>query len=315
MVDWVKILIDADNKEHDERFIKKLNIVIQKCDNILDKNPNDVSALFFKGGALGFRGRLNANRENWISAANDGRLALPIVQDAFKIDPKNSDVLLGIGIYNYYAAVIPEKYPLVKPVMYFFPNGDKKKGIEQIELAAKKSKYASTEASYFLMQLSYSYENDYIKANEIASYLHSQFEKNSVFHRYLGRTEIALSRFKNANTIFIEILNRCNSKMIKSGYHAITKREALYYLGLIAFYDKQLDNSLKYFYDCDELSRKIDKNETSGFMVMTNLKIGMIYDLQKKRSLAVKQYKKVIAMKDYEKSLEFAKKYIQTSFK
>ena len=128
MIDWWKILIDPDNESYDDIFFQKLEDVIYQCDGILDKDPNNVDALFFKGGSIGFRGRLRAFRDSWIKAADDGRIALPIVEHAYKIDPKNIDVQLGFGIYDYYAAVIPDQFPLVKPLMIFFPSGDKKKG-------------------------------------------------------------------------------------------------------------------------------------------------------------------------------------------
>jgi len=157
MVDWWRISLDFDNESLDDTFIAKLDVVIDKCDSILDNHPDDVTALFFKGGSLGFRGRLRANRGSWIKAANDGRLALPIVRHAYSIAPDNYDILLGMGIYNYYAEAIPEQYPIVKPLMFFFPNGDKKKGIEQLTAAAEKAKYASVEADYFLLQLNYTH--------------------------------------------------------------------------------------------------------------------------------------------------------------
>ena len=313
MVDWCKILVDVDNEKYDEQFFAKLEVVINKCDKILEKNKNDVSALFFKGGALGFRGRLRANRGSWILAANDGRLALPIVQDAYKLDKNNYDVLLGIGIYNYYAEIIPEKYPIVKPIMTFFPKGNKKKGIEQLEEASQKSKYANIEASYFLMQLSYMYENDFISSQNVSEKLVAKYPNNSVFARYLGRNQIALNQLLNAKKTFENILKNCNAQ--KNGFNAVAKREALYYLGLIDFYDLKFDESLKYFYQADEISRSTDIEGASGFMVMINLRIGYIYDLQKKRNLAIKQYKKILKFSEYEKSHSIAKKYLKEPFR
>jgi hypothetical protein len=129
MVDWWKILLDIDNESYDQLFFQKIEDVILPCDKILQKDKRNIDALFFKGGAIGFRGRLRALRDSWLKAADDGREALPIVEYASKLDPTNQDVQLGFGIYNYYAAVIPEQYPYIKPLMIFFPKGDKEKGI------------------------------------------------------------------------------------------------------------------------------------------------------------------------------------------
>ncbi|TAK65019.1 MAG: hypothetical protein EPO24_02865 [Bacteroidetes bacterium] len=312
MVEWERILIDLENESNDERFLSLIENVIDVCDEQLDINDEDVSALFFKGGAIGFRGRLHANREDWVKAANDGRVALPIVQKAYKLDPNNYDVLLGIGIYNYYADLIPDQYPFVKPLMLFFPDGDKVKGISQLKQAAEKARYAKIEASYFLMQLMFQYEKQYSQALEIAVGLHLRFPNNVVFHRYVGRSRAAIGQWREMKAEFDSILQFVDKG--KTGYNLNVKREAQYYLGL---YELQYGNyaaALKHFYTTDELSRSLDKEGPSGFMAMSNLKIGMIYDLQAKREYALKQYDKVLKMKEYQGSHEQAERYKKTPF-
>ncbi|MDP1675756.1 MAG: hypothetical protein Q8L88_02730 [Bacteroidota bacterium] len=312
MIDWWKILMTIDDESMDDIFIQKMDDVIELCDSILHINENDVAALFFKGGALGFQGRLRANRSSWIKAANAGRQALPIVQKAYKIAPNNYDILLGIGIYNYYASTIPEKYPLVKPVMVFFPTGDKLKGIEQLIKASEKAKFASLEAKYFLLQLYYNYERQYEKAYNLSTSLLKQFPNNVVFHRYVGRSSFVLLKYGESSAAFSEILERCVKNI--RGYNDFAKREALYYLGMVSMNIFNYDLALKYFYQCDELSRNIDKDDGSPFMTMTNLRIGMIYDIQKKRNYAIMQYQKVQRMKKFENSHELAQQYLKSPY-
>ncbi len=315
MIDWWKISLDFDSESLDDVFLAKLDVVIDKCDSILDNNPDDVGALFFKGGSLGFRGRLRANRGSWIKAANDGRLALPIVRHAYSIAPDNFDILLGIGIYNYYAEAIPEQYPIVKPLMLFFPSGDKKKGIEQLTAAAAKAKYAAVEADYFLLQLNYTHERQYEKALEIAQRLFSRYPKNVVFHRYIGRCYISLGKWEYAHAVFSEVLSRCDDPgggMV--GYTDSARREALYYLGVYAMNVGKYEESLQDLFRCDQVSRILDKSGESGFMVMANLRIGFIYDLQMKRDLALQQYNKVLAMKKFENSYDQAEQYLKIRY-
>ncbi len=315
MVDWWRILLDLDNTSLDDQFVGDLDIVIDKCDKMLDKNPDDVIALFFKGGALGFRGRLRANRGNWLRAANDGRLALPIVQRAYKIAPDNDDILLGIGIYNYYAAVIPEEYPIVKPLMLIFPSGDRKKGIEQLTEASAHAKYAAIEASYFLMQLYYTFEHRYDKALRIALNLFSRFPKNVLFHRYIGRCYVNLNNADSVLATFNDILARCNAPHPLTGYGSSARREALYYLGVFTMVKGKYDDALQYFYRCDKECRVLDNDGPSGFMAMTNLKVGMIYDVQNKRGYAVQQYRKVLQMANFGTTHEQAEQYLRNPYK
>jgi len=150
MTTWWRILLDLDNESMDDKFYDQLEEVIDMCDDILDKNARNVDAMFFKGGALGFRGRLRAIRESWFKAALDGKEGLGLVFKAYQANPKNVDIQLGFGIYHYYAEVIPQKYPAVKPFMIFFPKGDKTKGLKELENVAWNGRYARIEARYFL---------------------------------------------------------------------------------------------------------------------------------------------------------------------
>ena len=77
---------------------------------------------------------------------------------------------------------------------------------------------------------------------------------------------------------------------------------------------RRFDEALVHLYRCDELSRSLDRKEASGFMTMANLKIGMIYDCQAKRSLALSQYRKVLAMKDFMESHAKAGQFMTTPY-
>jgi len=312
MVDWWRILLELEDESRDEEFINKLDKVIEMCDARLKKDENDLTALFFKGGAIGFRGRLRANRGSWLKAANDGRRALGIVKKASELAPENHDILLGTGIYNYYAEVAPQRYPLLKPLMWFLPKGDKLKGIEQLRLCSEHAKYARTEAAYFLMQLYFFFEKDYWNVLQLAAQLHRRYPNNSLFHRYLGRAYVAINRMEDAKVIFTEVLKRHDES--RPGYNKASAREAYYYLGMYELNFGKPEEALKLFTLAERLSQDLDKGAVSGFRVMANLRIGMAYDLLKKRNEAVQSYRRVLAMNEYEDSHKLAKQYIQTPY-
>jgi tetratricopeptide (TPR) repeat protein len=312
MILWEKILCNIDDESMDKSFYAELDNVIEMSEKRLDANPRDVTALFFKGGAIGFRGRLRANRGKWVPATNDGLIALPLVRKAYELDPKNYDVLLGMGIYNYYAEVIPSRYPVAKPLMIFFPSGNKAKGMEQLKLAAEHAKYAGVEASYFLMQNYYVFEKDYPKALDLAKKLHQRFPNNSIFERYLGRCLVSVGAMNEANAIYLDIEHRFFSKQI--GYDIFDLREAYHYIGKYRFSIRDYDAALLYFFKCDELSRTLDKEKASGFMSMSNLYVGMIYDMEGKRSMATMQYHKVLEMEEYEDSHTEAQLYLRQPY-
>ncbi|PIW98938.1 MAG: hypothetical protein COZ80_07980 [Ignavibacteria bacterium CG_4_8_14_3_um_filter_37_9] len=313
MIDWWKILLDVDNESYDDIFYQKLEDVIFHCDEVLKKDEKNVDALFFKGGAIGFRGRLRALRESWLKAADDGRQALPIVERAAKLNPTNQDVQLGFGIYNYYASVIPDKYPLVKPLMIFFPAGDKLKGIEQLKNTAFNGKYAKYEAQYFLMTLYFQYENDAIEADTYAKMLTAQFPDNPNFERWNGRIAVRKGEGTRYHKIFSEVLEKCNRN--KNGYNKVVEREAAYYVGLFYKSINASDSSILYFEKSLNISVEIDKDETSGFQINTVLYLGMMHDALNHRGKALEYYNQVLDLREYGSSRDLARQYLKSAFK
>jgi hypothetical protein len=312
MIDWWKILLDLDNESYDDIFFAKLEDVIFQCDEILKKDPDNVDALFFKGGAIGFRGRLRAIRDSWIKAADDGREAMPIVQKAAKLDPANIDVQLGFGIYDYYADVIPAEYPFIKPLMIFFPKGDRNRGIKELKYVAEKGKYARFEAQYFLMSLYYHYEGNNQKSNEYAKLLNSEFSDNPLFERYLGRTFVRSGNYMSADTVFLNIYSCCKNS--KPGYNASAEREAAYYLGYYRKLIGKIDSAIVYFKKCVEISKKIDQKEESGFRINSTLYLGILSDQTGQRAKAIEYYKECLDMRDYSDSHANAKRYLEKPF-
>jgi tetratricopeptide (TPR) repeat protein len=197
--------------------------------------------------------------------------------------------------------------------MFFFPSGDKKKGIEQLNNTAQNGKYAKYEAQYFLMTLYFSYENNPFKASEYAEILTKEFPDNPIFQRWKGRIAAKKGDYVLAASIFQNILDK--GKEGYPGYNIKrTKREADYYVGLQHFNNNRIDSSMFYFRECEKISKEIDEDE-SGFLVNAVQYQGMIYDLWGKRKEAIKKYEEVLDMDEYGNSHRLAEGYLKKPFK
>jgi tetratricopeptide (TPR) repeat protein len=309
MIDWWRIILSEENEEQDERFYEKIEETVDFCDAILDKDPNNVDALFFKGGAIGFRGRLRVMRESWFAAADDGREALPLVETASKLDPNNVDVKLGFGIYNYLAAVIPEKYPIVKPVMMFFPTGNKEKGLEQLKEAASTGKYSRYEARYILVTFYYYFENDMNSAELYTRQLVDSFPDNPVFERWRGRIAARKAEWDIADSIFRNVLKKAEKKL--EGYNTpMVRREANYYIGNNLKNKGDYTEAFSYYKKCIEDSKKIDEDKASGFRINATLYSGTIMEAKGKFNEAKKYYNAVLDMREFNNSHKLAETYL-----
>ncbi len=313
MIVWWKIMLDLDNEYYDDLFYSKLEDVIDFCDDILDDYPNNADAVFFKGGAYGFRGRLLAFRESWFKAALDGKEALPLVKKTYELDHSNVDVQLGFGIYNYYIDIIPEKYPAVKTLTTFFPKGDKTKGLKQLNYVATNGKYTKIETKYFLCGIYYQYEHDYTSALSIINELCSSFPNNPAFEKYKGRILIAQKNFIDSEKLHNSILNKCNLNYL--GYNKRMRREANYYLGLINFNSKKYSEAVTYFEESKNISLQIDKNKDTELKVNSILFLAMCYDAINDTKKSAKLYNMVLDLDDKNNSHEKAEKYLENPFR
>ena len=55
---------------------------------------------------------------------------------------------------------MPERYPLFRPLVPFFPRGDRARGLAELATARDQGRFARAEAAWLLAQLHYQFERD-----------------------------------------------------------------------------------------------------------------------------------------------------------
>lgn len=311
--DWWKINLDRKNVSLDEKLEEKVNKTVDLCDELLDKNSKDVDALIYKGASLGYKGLTKSLRENWLSAADDGRQALNLLDEALELAPKNKEALLGIGIYNYFAEYIPDRYQFLKPLMIIFPKGDKLKGVAQIKDAAENSKLAMYEAKYIIAYFNLQYERNFAESELYSKSLFEEFPTNPVFEKMLYNCYSGFGKFAEALDGWMKVRNKNISKERGFEYEAVL-READYYISLSLLKLNRLDEMEMYINECETVSNKIDQEDTS-FKVFTILMQGMRNDAIGNRGKAVDYYRKVLDMKEFSGSRNEANRFLKDPYR
>ena len=274
---WWKIVVAVDNKSHDKAMLKYMDVTIEKAEKLIDENPENKEAAFFLAGAYGFQGRLYSERKNWTSATFAGKNALKYLELSRGEEELNPELLLGDALFNYFSVWIPDNYPLLKPIMLFFPKGDQQLGLQQLEEVAKSSFYARIEAQYFLLRLYASEEKKPFKALEITSYLHNKYPNNPYFHRYFARQLYAVGRGREASEVSMEILKRIDDK--QTGYEATSGRYASFFIA--QSYDRmgQPENASPYYLQSVAYGDELGAQE-SGYYLFSLLQLGKIFFIQ-----------------------------------
>lgn len=307
MIVWWKINLNKENASLDELFRKKADKVIEITDKILERNENDQYALFYKGGALGYKGLVSSLRENWFGAAEDGKEALNLLQEAYNLNPLNKDVIFGVGIYNYFAEYVPEVYPVVKPLMLIFPKGDKLKGLSQIKESSVSAKYAKTEARFVLAYLYLMYEKNYTEAENYSKSLHEEFPQNPVFEKYLLNSYIGMGKWMEAYAGWSAVIEKIDSN--KAGYDSRgLNREAHYYSALSLVRMGRPLEAEQLIIKAEKLTRVMDPGSETAFTSYIYLLSGMINDFKGNSSTADNYYDKVLSMKNFQNSHQEAER-------
>lgn len=294
LVDWWTILLEPSDTSQDDAFLAAMDEVIARSDHRLKADPRDIDAMFFKSGAHAFRGRLHADRKRWLRAARDGQQGMKYLQKVVERDPNNNDLYFGVGLFDYLADVAPKQYRILRPFKRLFPQGNRERGLRELERAMNQGQFVSAETAYSLLQIHYIFEKNYGQSLRYALWLRARYPGNSLFHLYEGRSYERLGRAGEAAHVLRQVLDRYDKG--QSGYTDSVAEQALYVLSRLEMQRNQYDLALAHIDRLERLSsrRAVD----TEYKALGRLRKGMAFDAYGRRKEAVHCYKEVLGMKE-----------------
>jgi tetratricopeptide (TPR) repeat protein len=307
---WWKIMVDLRSKRFDREFHTAMKRVIDHSDRLLDADANDPDGLFFKGLALSFRGRLYSNRHKYVRSLRASRKAMPYVVGLAETDARSDDYYFGWGVYDYFAEALPEEHGVPGILTRLFPNGDRERGLEELERTFEHGRFLRAEAAYFLTLIYSVYESRPSKALEYATWLRVRYPGNSIFRAMEARMLLRTGRWEQAVAVYTDIEKKWAEG--EPGYSDALAEQALYYL---ARYDMRNGD---YEAALDDLKRLEDlatrTRDDTPYKVLGRLRQGMAFDALGFRDFAVMRYKQVTRMKEWSDSRERAKRYLERPY-
>jgi hypothetical protein len=280
LIEWWKIMPNTKDTSHDDTFFAYMDTAIYVGENLYKRHPPyKTEAAFFLAAAYAFKGRLYADeeRKNWRKAISVGTSALDYLKYGKEKDGLNPELLFGDALYNYFSVWVPENYPALKPVLWFFKKGDKALGLKQLTEVSYNAFYTRTEAMVWLMRILNSYENDQPRAFQISEYLHTTYPNNPYFHRYYARMLYSMGRFTQAEPACKSILMKIDSGQL--GYESTSGRYAAFFLGQIYEARKKYDDAKIYYELCMKFAEQIGATE-SGYYLYSMIALGEIAQRQ-----------------------------------
>jgi len=305
MVTWSRLASGFWSPETVAEYEKRVDQTVSIAKMKIERGKANSFTYFYMGGAIGFKGRLHLMEHKWFQSFNLAVNSIASLKKCQELDPDNKDVLLGLGIYDYYTARLSG---VLKFLTYLFiRKGDVEEGIRKLNLAANEAVYASVEAKSVLLHIYLFMESDYEKSLPLALELAERFKNNPRQTYFLGLVYLKLGRKDD----YLSVLQRIREREEQnkgSGNSLIWRHRALYLESYDDLFMKRYDKARE---KLEIILKEVDKTVDPSMAAFPLLRIGMSYDLEGKRGMAMDYYNQVMMMYNGAGAQFLAEKYIE----
>ena len=291
-----------DPKEQQQ--IKQLiNSALKLEDDRLEHDSKDVNTLYARGVTRGLRATYTALVErSWFAALRSALGARRDHQRVLELAPAYTDAKMVVGIHNYVVGSLPWGVKVAVAVVGI--GGSKKKGIEYLYEVANCSACQASADAKVVLGLFLRREGRYPEALEIMRSLAQRYPRNVLFALEEPNILRTIGKNQEAEASYRRIFEAGRQGRFNGHYEL-----AAYSLGEMLRAHKDYQGAAD-AYNLVETVRGPDPEVQQR----ANLAAGELYDLMKKRDLALKKYQTVIAENSATQPAEVARKHIKEAY-
>lgn len=291
MVSWSRLTAGFWSPAMVAQYKKRIDDTVAVARARIEKGKENSFTYFYLGGALGFDGRFELMKGNWVTSFFLASDAIDALRTCQEMDPDNKDVLLGLGTFDYYTARLSGVLKFLTYVLLH--KGDKEAGLKKLTTAANEAVYSATEAKSMLLHIYLFLENDPMKALAISKDLSETYPLNPRFRILQGVSCIRLQRDDQYKKI-VSGLQKTGLKREEKEAAAWNKR-ALYLESIYDLFHADHANARIKLWEI--LAHK-DSEYDPAMIAWPRIKLGMSYDLQGARDKAIEIYEQVLNMRN-----------------
>jgi tetratricopeptide (TPR) repeat protein len=230
---WMAFYFD---KKKEDEFYKFCDLALEKGEKIIAKNAGDEWALFFMGGAEGYKGTYEARYERWITAFRYGWRGVSTLLKLTEMKSDIVDVNYGVGSYDYWRSAMIN-------TLWFMPKiKDKREdGIKRLYVAADNGVLTRLTAHTALIDILLN-ENRSSEAMTYTDKLLSQYPMSTYCMWGKARALYGVGQFDESRRYFTKVLTRYESDEYKSVYYPVLCN---YWLARVNFADAKYEDVIK----------------------------------------------------------------------
>lgn len=300
--------LDTPHRAADPKAVAQIKSLVARAEDLEDArlkaNPNDVDALYARGITRAQFATYTALVERaWISALRNAVGARKDHERVLELDPKYEDAKLVVGVHNYVMGSLPTALKMASSLVGL--SGSREKGYQYLQDVARSHGENSTDARIALV-LFLRRDHRYQEALETLRGLLPQYPQNVILALEEGTLLRSLHRDAEAEATYRKIWQAGRSGSYGGSHYEF----AALYLGDLLRAEKDYAGAAAAY----ELVSEVPKGDPE-VLQKANLGAGEMYDLERKRDLAVRKYETVIAANSSSRPADTARKRLKEPYR
>jgi len=270
----------------------------------LDKNPNDVDALYARGATRALRATYTGIVDKaWFAGLRGAVAARHDEERVLELDPKYVDAKVVVGTHLYIVGSL--SWPAKVAASVAGLSGSKQKGLEDLRQAVASGHMEVSNDAKIVLALFLRREQKYAEALKLVSGMQSDFPRNFLVAAEYAHLMNAAGHGPEAITAYRKVLAGCRA----NAYSTCHMDVPAYGLG------EALRGQRDYAGAAEAYDLAAGSGRDGELRQKSTLAAGEMYDLLQKRDTALEKYKAVIAENSATNSADLARRYLKQAYK
>jgi tetratricopeptide (TPR) repeat protein len=179
---WWWLISGDKSRDHDNLMAVVLKRIINRYKDVQVSKMNN-EEVFTLIHSYAYLTRVDIYQERYFKGIVNLRHTLEFLDIALRDTYKYDKYMMVSGLYNYFAAVTLEKYPVFTPFFALAPKSDRDLGFDLLNRCSKMDNLLiKNESLYYLMKINYQLEENFDRALSIADGLIKRYPDNLIYH-------------------------------------------------------------------------------------------------------------------------------------
>jgi tetratricopeptide (TPR) repeat protein len=296
-----QMLYDDSYKEKSKEYFNYLETSLKLASPYLKKDKRDVEGVFFTMAIESCIAIYFAERGDNGKAMNHAKKAYDFMKAGFILKEKYVDFYFSTGLYDYFVVEYPETHPIYKPFMIFFSNGNKSRGIKELENCVKNGIFSRTESLHYLSNIFSKYENEPARSITYTDRLVKDYPQNYYFISRHVENLIALEKYKEAEVYAYKLFHTEKKSFVMRSY--------VFYGMLNEKHFKKPAEAMDYYKAAIKLSKELSQ-PVKEYVSFALIGIARIHHANGNKQEAIAHYKSAKEIADYKSVKKEIKEYL-----